>query len=281
MTQDATTTSQRVAARIAGSALLLIIVSGVVGTIVGRDHIEIAGDAVATAQNILAHQTRFRIGTAFEIVMLNCDVVLAVALYILLKPVNVALALLVAFWRLGNAIVLGVSVAFSLGAPDFLGGAHYLKVFNAEQLQAQAKFFLDMHEPASLVGLVFFSLGAAVHSYLLLKSAYIPRILAGIYLFGAVWLLFCCFGFIIAPDSMTVFNTAFIVPDFVKGYLPLQTGPVLLWVGLPQCVWNARDVPGQVQRSLLCVQRPMRSQPRPMRPSSRPGLTFLQLRVSW
>ncbi len=219
MTQNATKTSQSVAARIAGSALLLIIVSGVVGTIIGRDHIEIAGDAVATAQNILTHQTRFRIGTAFEVVMLNCDVVLAVALYILLKPVNAALALLGAFWRLGNAIVLGVSVAFSLAALDFLGGAHYLKVYKAEQLQAQAKFFPDMHGTGSLVGLVFFSLGAAVHSYLLLKSAYIPRILAGLYLFGAVWLLFCCFGFIIAPDSMTVINTAFIVPDFIAELL--------------------------------------------------------------
>jgi hypothetical protein len=57
MTQDATKTSQRVAARIAGSALLLIIVSGFVGTIIGRDHLAIAGDAVTTAQNILAHQT--------------------------------------------------------------------------------------------------------------------------------------------------------------------------------------------------------------------------------
>ena len=89
--------------------------------------------------------------------------------YVLLKPINPALALLGAFWRLG-AIV-------------------------------------------SLVGLVFFSLGAAVHSYLLLKSAYIPRILSGLYLFAAVWLLLCCFGFIIAPKSMTMFNAAFIVPD--------------------------------------------------------------------
>jgi hypothetical protein len=56
--------------------------------------------------------------------MLNCYVVMAVAPYILLKPVNVALALLGAFWRLGNAIVLGVSVAFSPAALDFLGGAH-------------------------------------------------------------------------------------------------------------------------------------------------------------
>jgi hypothetical protein len=87
--------------------------------------------------------------------MLNCDVILAVALHILLKPVNMHFASLGAFWRLGNAIVLGVSVAFSLAALDFVGGARYLKVFNAEQLQAQAKFFLDMHEAGSLVGLVF------------------------------------------------------------------------------------------------------------------------------
>lgn len=219
MTQHSPENSQQVAARIAGSALLLIIFSGVVGTMIGRDHIDIAGDAVSTGRNMLAHQTRFRVGTAFEIVMFNSDVVLAVALYVLLKPVNRALALLGTFWRLANAIVLGVSVAFSLAALDFLGGANYLKVFNADQLQAQARFFLDMHETGSLVGLVFFSLGAAVHSYLLLRSAYIPRILSGLYLFGTVWLLVCCFGFIVAPDSMRAFNTAFIVPDFVAELL--------------------------------------------------------------
>jgi Domain of unknown function (DUF4386) len=129
----------------------------------------------------VAHELQFRVGTAFEIVMFNCDVVLAVALYVLLKPINPAPALLGAFWRLGNAIV-------------------------------------------SLVGLIFFSLGAGVHSYLLLKSAYIPRILSGLYLFAAVWLLLCCFGFIIAPKSMTMFNAAFIVPDFVAEL------PVGLWL---------------------------------------------------
>ena len=76
-----------------------------------------------------------------------------------------------------------------------------------------------MHETGSLVGLIFFSPGAAVHSSLLLKSAYIPRILSGLYLFAAVWLLLCCFGFIIAPKSMTMFNAAFIVPDFVAELL--------------------------------------------------------------
>jgi len=35
--------------------------------------------------------------------MLNCDVILALALFALLKPVNEILALLGAFWRIGNA----------------------------------------------------------------------------------------------------------------------------------------------------------------------------------
>jgi uncharacterized protein DUF4386 len=224
MKERTTEASQRVAARVAGFALLLIIVSGVVGTFIGRDHIVISGDAAATAGNIMAHERRFRIGTACEIVMLNCDVVLALALYALLKPVNATLALLGAFWRLANAIVLGVSVAFSLAALDFLGGAHYLTVFKADQLQAQAKFFLDMHETGSLVGLIFFSLGAGIHSYLLLKSGYIPKILSGFYLFAVSWLLICCLGFIVVPDSMKVFDTAFIVPDFVAEVL------VALWL---------------------------------------------------
>ena len=86
MTRNTTEASQSLAARIAGAALLLIIVSGVAGTLIGRSHIDVPKDAVATARNILAHPTRFRVGTAFEIVMFNCDVVLAVALYILLKP---------------------------------------------------------------------------------------------------------------------------------------------------------------------------------------------------
>jgi hypothetical protein len=120
MKQRTTETSQRIAARVAGCALPLIIISGVVGTFIGRDHIVVSGDAVATARNIVAHELH-RVGTAFEIVMFNCDVVLAVALYVLLEPIN---PLLGAFWRLGNAIVLGVSVAFSLAALDFFYAAH-------------------------------------------------------------------------------------------------------------------------------------------------------------
>jgi hypothetical protein len=100
--------SQRVYARIAGVSLLVIILS----SLLSNDLIA-AVDAAATARNILTHERQFRVGLAGELIMLNSDVVLALALYALLKPVNRLLALLGAFWRVANAIVLGVGVVES------------------------------------------------------------------------------------------------------------------------------------------------------------------------
>jgi hypothetical protein len=97
--------SQQVYARIAGVSLLVIILSGALS-----NDLIVAGDAAATAHNILAHERKFRVGLAGEMIMLNSDVVLALALYALLKPVNEILALLGTFWRIANAIVLGVGV---------------------------------------------------------------------------------------------------------------------------------------------------------------------------
>jgi DHA2 family multidrug resistance protein len=46
-------------------------------------------------------------------------------------------------------------------------------------------------------------------------------------------------GVILVFFRFTILATVVIIPSYlgsVKGYLPLETGPVLLWVGLPQCI---------------------------------------------
>jgi hypothetical protein len=106
MTDDKTRGDQRRYARIAGAALVLICTVGVLS-----NNLIVSGDAVATAHNILTHQRQFRIGIAGELAMLNSDVVLAVALFGLLRPVDATLALLGSFWRLGNAVVLAIGVS--------------------------------------------------------------------------------------------------------------------------------------------------------------------------
>jgi hypothetical protein len=222
MTDCIAENSQRAYGRIAGFALLLIIASGVL-----TNHLVVSGDAAATAQNVMAHERQFRIGIFGELIMLNGDVLLALALYALLKPVNANLALLGAFWRLANAFVLGVGVVASLVALDFLTdttAARYLTAFKPDQLHALTMQFLDIHGAATLIGLIFFSLGAATHSYLLWRSGYIPRVLSVAYLVVSAVILVSCSAIVIFPSLDPLIDPWFILPDFVVELL------VALWL---------------------------------------------------
>jgi hypothetical protein len=211
--------SQRVYARVAGISLLVIISS----SLLSNDLI-VPGDAAVTASNILAHERQFRIGLAGELIMLNFDFLLAIALYAVLKPVNRNLALLGALWRIGNAIVLGVGVAATLVALRDLGDVHYLLAFKADQIQAIARQLLDIHGAATIIGLIFFGLGAAMHSYLFWKSRYIPRVLSASYLAVTVLIVVCCFAIIVFPGIDATIDPWFVVPDFVVELL------VALWL---------------------------------------------------
>lgn len=214
MTYQTTAASQRTASRIAGFTLLLLIVSGLIGMLVFQNNLQVAGDATATAHNILAHERSFRAGIICEFIMFNCDIVLALAFYALLKPINGPLALLGSFWRIANATLLGMGAAASLVALDAISGAHYLTVFTPDQLHALSLLFFDVHDSASTIGLMFFCLGAAIHSYLLFKSRYIPQILSALYLFVVLQMLLCCFAIIIFPHLSDTLGLWWVMPDF-------------------------------------------------------------------
>lgn len=207
-------------------ALLVIIASGV-----ASNHLVVSGDPSATAQNLVAHVSRFRIGILGEFVMLNGDVVLAVALYALLKPVDAHLALLGAFWRFANAIVLSVGFVASLVALDFLGvgtgylgGERFLAAFTPEQRHVMAMQFLDVHDTGMFVGIALFGLGAATHGYLLWRSRYIPRALSAPYIVVAAIIVISCGAIVLAPGLDAIIDPWFVLPDFVVEVL------VALWL---------------------------------------------------
>jgi hypothetical protein len=114
-------------------------------------HLTVAGDAATTAQNILANERAFRAEQVCGILMLNCDVVLALALYGLLKPVNSTLALLGSFWRIANALVLGVGVASSLVGLDLLSNPHEMSLLSLGQLHALTLIFFDLGTHTALM----------------------------------------------------------------------------------------------------------------------------------
>src|SRR5438552_14647073 len=85
--------SQRTAAKVAGWSGLLTFAIVVFGNYVLLNPLIVPGNAAATAQNIVAHQTQLRITVVCFLTYSLGVVVLLSALYVILKPINPGLAL--------------------------------------------------------------------------------------------------------------------------------------------------------------------------------------------
>ena len=84
MTNGTVDISLRKAALIAGFAYLVVFLGGV-GYLPALNLI-VRGDAAATASNIMASASQFRVGIVSWIIVLVADLVVAWALYVFLKP---------------------------------------------------------------------------------------------------------------------------------------------------------------------------------------------------
>ena len=81
-------------ARMAGFLYLIYMVTTIIAN-ASRTKLIVFGDAVATANNILASEWLFRIGFMSDVLADVLFLLAAWALYVLLKPVNKNIALLV------------------------------------------------------------------------------------------------------------------------------------------------------------------------------------------
>ena len=73
-------------ARAARVLLLLSFLAGGFGELVAPSKIIVAHDAAATAANLRASPTTFRLGFATYLVEACCDIALALVFYVLLRP---------------------------------------------------------------------------------------------------------------------------------------------------------------------------------------------------
>ena len=98
-------TSQRKAARVAGFMFLFSFIVPTLNWACVLSKFIVEDNVIATANNIIANELLYRIGITVEIIMSVGLVVLALALYIILKPVNRNLALLGLFWQLKSSVI--------------------------------------------------------------------------------------------------------------------------------------------------------------------------------
>ncbi len=235
MTARVTDTSPRSLARFAGLLYLILAICGGFAEFFVRQNLVTPGDATATAKNILDSETLFRLGIVSELIGQSVFVLLVLALYRLLKPVNRNHALLMVVLASIAVATTSINMLNQFGALLVLKGDAYLSVFNAEQLRALSLLFLELHDAGYAIAQVFFGLWLLPLGYLVYRSGFLPRILG-------VLLIVACFGYVIDVFTFFLFPTFDVV---ISEFTFVGELLLLLWLlvkGVNVERWNERAI---------------------------------------
>lgn len=215
--------SQRAYARLAGIMYLLVLVFDISGLVI-VSAIQGSGNFLDASHRIAAWEQLYRIGLLFGLFGSLSTILLAVGLYVTVKPVDANLALTALLFRLVEAASIGTAGFSTL---HIYLAANHAGAFDANQLGALANLNSDVE--GSYVAAIFFSVGSTIFFYLFLRSAYIPRIIAGCGLFASPLFMLAFLGSLIAPYYSGLFLVVGSIPILVA---EVSTGLWLLTKGI-------------------------------------------------
>ncbi len=233
--------SQKKAAKIAGFMFLFSFIVPTLNWALVLSKFNVAGNAEATANNIIANDLLFRIGITIELFMSVGLIVLGWALYIMLRKVNKSLALLALLIKLAEAAIGAVIVLISFIALLVLNSETYLTAYTPEQLIIPIGFILNAHTTIWAIPMVILGLDMMLFSYLFFKSRYIPRLIAGFGILSFALVFIHALMYITAPQyaAKLIVQTIFWAPS---GLFELIIGVWLLWKGINPQPHSLSDV---------------------------------------
>jgi hypothetical protein len=192
----------------------------------------VQGNATATANNILAHETLFRLGIVADLITAVIFILLGMGLYRLLSGVNKTHASLMVVLVLVSATIGFMNVLNNIAALTLFRGADFLAVFDKPQRDAVAMLFLGLHGQGLVINEIFWGLWLFPFGVLVMRSGFLPRILG-------VLLIVNCFAYLAAS------LTSLLLPDYAsvvsRAILPALTGE--LWIALWLLIKGAKVQP--------------------------------------
>jgi hypothetical protein len=198
-------------ARMAGLFYLIYVLASIIADLFGHF---VFTDAPATVNHIMTHPMQFRIGVVISMFAYVLFLLAAWYLYKLLIQVNKNSALLFLLLNLGGFAILVYSHLNLISSLMLLSGADYLKVFQPDQLQAQATLFINLYKTGSTIAQIPFGVWLLPLGYLVFKSGFLPKILG-------ILLIIDCFGLLIYvcqrflfPDYSTI-----AYPCWIMGFI--------------------------------------------------------------
>ena len=177
-------------ARIAGFFYLLLAVFGGLAELVARSNVIERGNAAATADNIVAHATLFRIGFVSDLIGLACFPIVAMLLYQLLRHVNQAWARAMLIFVIIATAITGANLLNHFAALAVATDPGFAAALGADGSDALVLLFTSLHSHGYLIAQVFFGLWLLPLGYLAYTSGLFPKALG-------VTLILGCTGYLV------------------------------------------------------------------------------------
>jgi hypothetical protein len=178
------------AARIAGAIYLSMVLVAPFSMLYVPGKLIVRGNAAATADNILAHETMFRLSIFGDLIGHVIFISLAITLYRLLSGVNKTWAGLMVAFVLVSAAVGFLNTLNNIAALTLFRGADFLAVFDKPQRDALGYLFIRLHNQGEFMNEIFWGLWLLPFGLLVYRSGFLPRFLG-------VWLMLACFGWLV------------------------------------------------------------------------------------
>jgi hypothetical protein len=198
---------------LAGVLYLLVAIFGGFAEGFVEPKMYVAGNAAATAGNVVAHAGLVRVGVVADLLDQAFFILLAVALYVLLRHVhkNVAFAMVVI---VAIAAAIGsLNAVFEFEGLRVATDSSYATVFGAAGSNALVMTLLDTQHYGLLIAQIFFGLWLTPLGYLAYKSGWFPKALGVALIVGTV-------GYLV--DVLA----AFLIPELgntIHGYITIPS----------------------------------------------------------
>lgn len=183
--------SPRARGRIAGLFEALEGFTSATGQVTILGKLVVAGNAAATAANILAREPLFLLGFTLSVLGAVFHVVWIALFYKLFRPVNKTVSLVALCVGLVCCAIQALAALLYLGPWVVLHGGSAVSGFSAEQLHSLAYVFFRLNGQAFNLDLVFFGLWCVLTGYLVFRSSFLPRILGVLLVIDGIgWMLY-------------------------------------------------------------------------------------------
>jgi len=209
-------------ARIAGVFYLIVGIFGGFAEGFVDPKMYVAGNAAATAGNLVANAGLVRMGVVAHLVDGVFFVLTAVALYLLLNHVHKNVArVMVLFVALAVGIIC-LNAVFQFEGVQVATDSSYAAAFGAAGSNALVLLLLDIQHYGTLAAQVFFGLWLAPLGYLAYKSGLFPKTLGVVLVAATVSYLLDVLAAFLVPDFATQIHPfLIIVPAIAEVWMVL------------------------------------------------------------